>query len=405
MAMSKARPLPWRSLHRIVALLAVVLTLYLGATGTLIELIDFRTIITAPSPFDPNLRAIREDFAGPSNYEVLSAEDYLASPLPAKTELPALARNALKGARHVLGSAPLDYFELRMADRRPVAQVLSGEREWRIDATSAASLGAPPARRGDDRGGPPASQRNTVKHLHRMTSFGDWALWLNIVASVCLVILIISGWMIYYRVWAARWRMGRCNPFWRGGGTWRMLHRSISAGCALFLTIVTLSGTVLAYESLIFGHYMQTHRPQRGHRTAPILPLNDAQLPKMLASTLAAMPDVGIRVIRLRYFGGYAQGVVITDEPEPRQLVFNTANGAPMRLTEQGYPDTGFPFGWQVHQWAKSVHRGDFFGMTGRFMSLLAGLAMVYLSVSGIILYITMWRNRNASGKSGWFWR
>jgi len=117
--MANAKPFPWRSLHRIVSALAVVLTLYLGVTGSLIELIDFRTIITAPSPFDPNLRAIREDFAGPGGYEVLGAEDYLAQSLPGKADLPALAKTSLKAARTALGDAPLSYFELRMAHGRP----------------------------------------------------------------------------------------------------------------------------------------------------------------------------------------------------------------------------------------------------------------------------------------------
>jgi uncharacterized iron-regulated membrane protein len=401
--MANAKPFPWRSLHRIVSALAVVLTLYLGVTGSLIELIDFRTIITAPSPFDPNLRAIREDFAGPGGYEVLGAEDYLAQSLPGKADLPALAKTSLKAARTALGEAPLSYFELRMAHGQPVAEVQSGERLLRIDATTGQSLGTPPPRRGDDHRGPPESQRNTVKHLHRMTTFGDWALWLNIFAATALVVLISSGWIIYYRVWAMRRRIKRPNPFWNGGGTWRSLHRSISAACALFLTIVTLSGSVLAYESLIFGRYMQNHRPSRHHAAPPAL--DDAQIPAMLRATLAAAPDGGIRVLRLRHFGPYAQGVVITNDATAQQLVFNTQTGARMSLTEPGYPDTGFPFGWQVHQWAKSVHRGDFFGLPGRIMSLLAGLAMVYLSVSGIVMYANMWAKRREAGLKGLFWK
>lgn len=87
----------------------------------------------------------------------------------------------------------------------------------------------------------------------------------------------------------------------------------------------------------------------------------------MLQTTLrayqVAVPDVPARVIRVRYNGGMPRGVIITGEAEARQLVFNAATGRRATETEPGYPASGFPFGWQAHQWAKSVHCGDFFGM------------------------------------------
>lgn len=159
------------------------------------------------------------------------------------------------------------------------------------------------------------------------------------------------------------------------------MHRSIALVMALFLTVLVLTGFDLAFESLYFGYYNSHHIIR------------------------AADPATAIRVVRQRDYGTMAQGVVITDGDRAQQLVFDVATGARVRLTEPGYPGTGFPFGWQAHQWAKSVHRGDFFGVMGQMVSLLSGLAMIYLSISGIVLYIAMWRKRAQSGRKTLFWK
>jgi uncharacterized iron-regulated membrane protein len=406
--------LQMRTIHRVVSIFIVVVTLYLGATGTLIEAIDFRTIATDPSPLDPNLMAMREDFAGPPNFRVLGAADHLLEPLPADADLGAMLATVIKETRASLGDAPLKFVELRMAADRPVGQVKSGRDELRFDATSGAALGAPPPELNEDQ--PPASQRNTIKHLHRMTTFGDKALWINIVAAVSLATLVVTGLVMYGRMLLARGRAGRKGLFWKSGDWWRTLHLAISASAAIFLSIVVLSGSWLALESLMFGKYLASHRTVLpSGRSAPgtlaidaSSPLNDSALPGMLSATLAAyhsaLPGVPLRVVRLRNYGGMGQGVAISDGHEAHQLVFDTATGKRQSLTEPGYPPTGFPFGWQAHQYAKSIHRGDFFGLTGRFMSLLAGLAMTYLSISGVVMYWRMWRKRRSQGRKGLIW-
>jgi uncharacterized iron-regulated membrane protein len=403
-----------RTLHRILSIFAVAFTLYLGSTGTLIEAIDFRTIITNPQAFDPNLMAMREDFAGSPNFRVLMTADNVAPTLPMNADLDTILDRVVKGTRAKVGNASLKYLELRVADGHVVGQVQTGEQKLRFDGTTGAFLGAPPPEMNEDQ--PPASQRNVIKHLHRMTTFGDWALWINIIVSIALVTLIVTGIWIYVKVYRARLKLDRQNPFWMGGGVWRALHRSISIVCVFFISIVTLSGSWLAVESLMFGIYNSTHHTvmASGAVTPGSLmydassPLKDSALPGMLNTSVAAyhktLPGRQIRVIRLRYYGPYAQGVIISDGQAAQQLVFNGKTGERMSLTEEGYPPSGFPFGWQAHQIAKGIHRGDFFGLTGRVMSLLAGLAMVYLSVSGIVMYVDMWNKRRKAGRKAWLW-
>jgi hypothetical protein len=398
-----------RAIHRIVSLFVVLVTFYLGVSGSLIQFIDFHTLFTHAPPTDPNMMAIREDHDGTNDFAVIATGDYLAPALPAQFDYQAALPRLLAAASASFGSAPLDYAEIRMGAAGAVGQAQSGRQLLRYDFNSGQSQLWPVVRH---EGPEPVSIRNTVKHLHRMTSFGDWALWINPIVGICLGVFIVTGVVMYWRLLAARRRAKRPQWFWVAGGWWRTVHRWVSIVAALFISVVALSGSWLAYESLIFGYYMAHHRPAPGqprenHTGVSALPV--AAAPAMLATTLQAyqphLADKPLKVLRLRVYGGMPQGIVIGglgDDTE--QFAFNALNGRHASLTEPGYPEVGFPFGWQAHQYAKQIHRGDFIGLSGRWMDLFAGLSIIYLSLSGAIMYFNMWQQRRRSGRKALIW-
>jgi uncharacterized iron-regulated membrane protein len=401
--------MPMRSLHRIVTFFVVLFTLYLGATGTLIQLVDLRSILTHAPAADANVRAMRESFNGPGDYAVISTADYTARTLPEHADYDAMVETTLKAGHGVFGAAPFSFIELREANGRSVGQVKSGREILRVDAVTGATVSKTPEVMEDQS---PASDRNTVKHLHRMTTFGDWALWINIAVSIALVILLVTGTIMYWQLLKGRWKLGRKALIWSAGGVWKTLHRAFALSCAAFLVVVTLSGAWLAVESLGLAFYfneMRASGKMMGPPPDPSSPLKDAELPAMLHTTLGAFhnlkPDVRIRVVRLRYYGGMAQGAVITNGEKAQQYVFNAVTGRRVSETEPGYPRTPFPFGWQAHQIAKSIHRGDIIGISGRWMDLLAGLAMIYLSVSGVVMYFDLWKRRQKAGRKALIWK
>ena len=52
------------------------------------------------------------------------------------------------------------------------------------------------------------------------------------------------------------------------------------------------------------------------------------------------------------------------------------------------------------------LHSGEEFGPVGTVISILSGLAMMFFSLSGLWLYVAMWRNRKERAlKPGWFWK
>lgn len=137
-------------------------------------------------------------------------------------------------------------------------------------------------------------------------------------------------------------------------------------------------------------------------------PINDAEISVMARTTLSAytaqVPHTGIKVLRLRYFSGYDQGVVIAQDPDTTQYVFDARSGASMSMTEPGYPRMGFLARWELHQRLKRIHRGDIFGMTGHRLDSLGGMALLYLLVSGVVMYVQAWQRRAAGGRRQILW-
>lgn len=393
-----------RYIHRWATLLALIPALFLALTGVVIQGIDLRSILTHTPASDANVRAMNESFDGPPDFAVRTTADRLAKPLPAGADYAAMLATTFTALRSQFGPVPVDYIEFRMAGDRPVAQV--GVAGGHIRFAGAQVLEQ--TKRDIPEDPSPASDRNIFKHLHRMTSFGDWALYINIATSLGLVTLMVTGLMVYVKLLAQRRKIKRPALFWSAGGQWRSLHRAVSLVCALFLAVATLSGGWLASDSL-YRHFDVAAQAQSPHPPARPAPLTDAQLPAMLRVTFTALqytaPGAPVQVIRLRNYGPYRQGVVVTGGEDARQLVFNAQTGARMTETEPGYPRVHFPFGWQMHQWAKSVHRGDIIGMPGRWMDLIAGFALLYLTVSGGVMYWQMWQKRRASGRTQLIWK
>jgi uncharacterized iron-regulated membrane protein len=251
--------------------------------------------------------------------------------------------------------------------------------------------------------------RGRVKDIHRMLAYGDPGVIAYAIIAMTLCAMLFTGLMQYFRLLSARARMGRPGPFWIAGGWWRTAHRVIAVAASIFLVVVVLSGTALAIASVGISVYKWTHHGLRAGLTADMsAPLTKAELPSMLRTTLqayhSANPATPVKVLRLRYFAAMPQGVIVTGGEDTRQMVFNAATGIAVSLTEPGYPATGQPFGWQWDQTVKNIHRGDFLGLPGRFMSLFTGLSLLFLALSGAAMYFDLWNRRRKAGHSGLFW-
>ena len=416
-----------RPIHRIIGTLILVFTLYFGVTGSIVQLVDLRTIASQAAPTDPDMMAIRESLDGPPNYGVIQPADYAETALPEGYDFNSALSTTLKSARSFVGAGvPLRYLELRVNDGKAVGLVQWGDPAIggpggrpaniiRFDPATGATLPNPlPTSRRDAQ----QSVRGKAKAWHRLNAIGDQNVWLNALVGMCLFVMIVTGLALYVQLLRARRRAGLKPIFWSAGGWWRSLHRGVAIVAAVFLMVVSISGTLLSIDSLVLWIYRYSHAPAGfSGRQLPFpagmnedfsKPLTDSELPAMLSTTLssyyATQGPTPIKVLRLRYFAGMPQGVVVTGGENTRQLVFNTDTGRRASMTEPGYPYTGFPFGWEEHELMKKIHRGDIFGVAGRVMDLFAGLSMVFLSVSGLAMYVDLLRRRRRGGRKQLFW-
>ena len=65
----------------------------------------------------------------------------------------------------------------------------------------------------------------------------------------------------------------------------------------------------------------------------------------------------------------------------------------------------------QFIHFVTELHSGEQFGMAGQIVSLVSGLTLIFFALSGLYMYIQMWRGRLARTEAGkavrggrWFW-
>src|SRR6266702_3947583 len=410
-----------RPIHRIVSTIIIAFTLYFGVTGSIVQMIDLRTIASHAAATDPDMMAIRESLDGTPNYAVIEPTDYTATALPEGFDFNKALSKVLAYARQSVGvGTPLRFVELRVLDGKPVGIVRAanlvgnGDRTLCFDQATDKLIPSPPEL---SSGRPVPSFRGKAKAWHRLNAFGDPNVWLNALVGIGLFVMIVTGVVMYFQLLRARRRAGLNAVLWSAGGWWRSLHRWVSVFAALFLMVVSITGTLLSIDSLALWVYRYVHAPpgsSLSHLPFPIgmdgdfsTPLPDTKLPEMLGTTLSAYRAgdraAPIKVLRLRYFAGMPQGVIITGG-DTRQLVFNADTGKRASTTEPGYPYTGFPFGWEEHELVKKIHRGDALGIPGRLVDLFAGFSLVFLSASGLVMYLDLLRRRRRAGRKQLFW-
>jgi uncharacterized iron-regulated membrane protein len=354
---------------------------------------------------------IRQHHNGPANFFVVSAPDYTAAALPATLNWDIAIQQAARLGHEAAPGALLRLVELRSFSGKVVGHVQMDDRNLAFDLATGKPLPSEALPK------PPlpsdfTSPRQDFKALHRFNFLGPAATAPDVLAGVAFFALLATGLVHYLRIYKQRRKMGKRVFFWDGGGWWRMLHRWISMFSVIVVLSLSVTGTLLAINSM--GVPLHSWLHPRSDGLNPFQddfssPLQDAELPGMTHATLTAFnrarPGVGVKVLRLRYFAGFPQGIVVAADRDTTQWVYNTNTRAQMGLSEKGYPELGMPFGWEWNQRLKRIHRGDVFGMTGRWTVTVSGLAVVYLSISGLVLYYQAWVRRYRAGRPGLLWK
>lgn len=358
--------------------------LYLGITGTLIQAIDLYALMSHTPDTDPVVQSINAGRYGNADFRVLTSTDLHATALPVNLDFNLALATVLKALRQHAPAAQPSYVELRMASAGPVGQIHAGSQLLAFDASSGAA--APVIAPGSTQ--VPRSVREYTARLHRFWSDHPGpGVWVELLCGLALWVLLIGGLIRFLQLLDERWEQERYALFWRSPGHWQQWHRWLSLGAAAFLLAIAFSGTWLGFEGV-----WRTFAPRAAPPAAASL--SDYDVQEMTKITLLGLhvtdPGVPIKVMRLRMYGTMKQGVVITGGEHTDQRVFNAETGLPAGLSDPSYPqDSGYPLGPQFHESIRRFHSGDLFGLAARWVDLLTGLALLYLCVSGLVLYRT----------------
>jgi uncharacterized iron-regulated membrane protein len=174
----------------------------------------------------------------------------------------------------------------------------------------------------------------------------------------------------------------------------RKVHRWISIVAGLFLVFIAATGIALQVEMM--------GGPLGGPPGDPATPraLDDAQVHAMVDTLLRAAhaqaPDRPVVELSLSVMGaGPARGVVAIADPQPRQIYLNADTGG---------PDAGAQTSRGLHFTLLDLHRALKLGTTGIWISILCGLSLLVLGVSGLVIYGQMLGRRWKAGLRRPFW-
>lgn len=175
----------------------------------------------------------------------------------------------------------------------------------------------------------------------------------------------------------------------------RRWHRWVALPAGLFLLFIAVTGVLLHLDMIRLGQKPPGHDEAGPAATAPIP--SDAELAVMIARLAVAARNetsIKVRVLQVDLSG---RDVVLTagagGPPGSPQIKLDATTGR--RIVEPP-PPTDFHFILQ------DLHAGYFFGWTGRIISVLCGMALIVLAISGLQIW---WDLRRRRKKGGFFWK
>ena len=178
----------------------------------------------------------------------------------------------------------------------------------------------------------------------------------------------------------------------------RKWHRWIAFPASIFLLFAAITGILLATTEF-FGEEEAMRERTRGLVSPVTTQTPDADFAAPLARARAAVAaqagNAPLDKVEWQFKGETPTVTFFLGQPtggEDRKVTVDARTGAVLRT--EAYTDKPF---------LVRLHSGEWFGDGGLVMAILWGLALVLLTISGIIIYFQM-RRRNLTGLRRIFW-
>lgn len=182
----------------------------------------------------------------------------------------------------------------------------------------------------------------------------------------------------------------------------RKLHRWFSLPLFLFILLVLATGVGLQIEETIgtlASDASGAGAPKSGPASRTPERMSDAGVQAMVGDALAraraAQPDFQPQRVELSLAPGREMARLAI---QPRGGPFITVEHASGITVAEMNPRT------PLHVWLIRLHTGSLGGAGGIWVMLLTSFALLFLSISGLVLYWQMWSNRKKRGRKNLFW-
>ncbi|MEO7996584.1 MAG: PepSY-associated TM helix domain-containing protein [Gemmatimonadaceae bacterium] len=180
---------------------------------------------------------------------------------------------------------------------------------------------------------------------------------------------------------------------------WRKWHRWVGFPAALFLLFAATTGFLVAFTEF-FGADEALREATRD-LVSPVTVSSvettwKDPIAKALAGAHAISPNAPVDKIETQFKGEQPTITLFTGKPtggEDRKLVFNARTGA--LITNEAYADKPFLY---------RLHSGEAFGDGGLVVAMFWALALVVMTITGLIVYYTMRGKRTLTGLKKVFW-
>jgi uncharacterized iron-regulated membrane protein len=179
---------------------------------------------------------------------------------------------------------------------------------------------------------------------------------------------------------------------------WRKWHRWLAFPATLFLLFAAVTGVITAMTEF-FGAEEALREATRDIvspvRTDSAAATWQQPLERAVARAAAVAPGAPIDRIQIQFKGPQPTVDVFLGKPgggEDRWLVIDAGSGGLLRT--DGYVDKPL-----IHR----IHSGEAFGDGGLVFAMIWGTSLAFLTVSGLIIYLTM-RRKNLAGLQRVFW-
>lgn len=178
---------------------------------------------------------------------------------------------------------------------------------------------------------------------------------------------------------------------------WRRWHRWIALPATLFLCFAAVTGVLVAFTEF-FGEEEALREATRD-LVSPVKAGGDfseqaARLEQALAAVAAQANGAPVDKLEMQFKGDRPTVTIFTGKPtggEDRRFEFDVTSG---QLDVESYADKPL-----IHR----IHSGEAFGDGGLVVAMFWGIALAFLSVSGLLVYITMYRSHR-TGIRRYFW-